>query len=203
MAPSRAGSLLQFDRRWAPDVCPAQTPYRSEPARDGGLAFNIDVAWHDLIASKLSSYRDWWRTQNLAAGEDPIVGAGLPAMTVGHSASKSPGMASSRAGSLLQFDWRRAPDLRPAQVPCRSKACSRWRSDIQHRSCLAWPHREQAQLLQGLVAHTQSRSRRRSNCRSGCICKEGLAARPSSSECRADHLANCCLTNTRRTHCSF
>jgi len=32
-------------------------------ARDGGLAFNIHVARNGLIASKLSSYRDWWRTQ--------------------------------------------------------------------------------------------------------------------------------------------
>jgi len=50
-------------------------------ARDGGLAFNIHVARNGLIASKLSSYRDWCRAQNPAPGENPIVGVSLLAMT--------------------------------------------------------------------------------------------------------------------------
>jgi len=49
-------------------------------ARDGGLAFNIHVARNAPIASKLGSYRDWWRAQNPAPGEDPIVGVNLLAM---------------------------------------------------------------------------------------------------------------------------
>jgi len=94
-------------------------------ARDDGLAFNIHVARNGPIASKLSSYRDWWRTQNPAPGEEPIVGA-----------------------------------------HCGSKACSRWRSGIQHPCRPKRPLREQAQLLQELAAHAKSRTRRRSSCRS-------------------------------------
>ena len=31
-----------------------QNPCRSEPARDGGGSFNVDVGWIDVIASRLT-----------------------------------------------------------------------------------------------------------------------------------------------------
>jgi hypothetical protein len=77
LASSLASQLPQFRRRFQ-NLCLYAKPCRSEPARDGGGSVNIDVAWKDAIASRLTP------TGGGGSGTKNV-GAGLPAMAVGPS----------------------------------------------------------------------------------------------------------------------
>ncbi|CAH0155485.1 hypothetical protein SRABI89_00631 [Pseudomonas koreensis] len=95
----------------------------SEPAREGFGTFNLIIACHTAIASKLAPTMVRGKSTIFSPTQIPV-GAGLPAKASARSTSSSPDPPLSRAGSLPQ--WSGARSQSSAQPKSLwERACSR------------------------------------------------------------------------------